>query len=141
MVLDLPGEYEVGGAMITGVGTRRYGDETGELDTIFSFNIDGVKVVVTGSIAGDLSAEKLEALGKVDALVIPVGDNDADQASAAAAVVAKLEPAYVVPVGYSKTPEAFLKELGVKPEPQPKLKLSAKELPAETQVVVLAPAA
>ena len=42
MVLDLPGEYEVGGAMITGVAA-------GET-TMFSFNIDGVNVVVTGPV-------------------------------------------------------------------------------------------
>jgi L-ascorbate metabolism protein UlaG (beta-lactamase superfamily) len=123
MVLDLPGEYEVGGAMITGVA----GGET----TMFSFNIDGVNVVVTGPVDGELSADRLEALGKVDALVLRVGDH-----AAAAALVAKLEPAYVVPVGEAK-PEAFLKEMGVNPEPAAKLKLSPKDLPTETQVVVL----
>lgn len=128
MVLDLPGEYEVGGAMITGVAT-------GET-TMFAFNIDGVNVVVTGPVEGELSAERLEALGKVDALVIRVADH-----AAAVALVAKLEPAYVVPVGYDKTPEAFLKEMGVNPEPMAKLKLSPRDLPTETQVVVLTPAA
>ena len=127
MVLDIPGEYEVGGAMINGVAA-------GE-STMFSFNIDGVNVVVTGPVEGELSADRLEALGKVDALVIRVGEH-----AAAAALVAKLEPAYVIPVGETK-PEAFLKEMGVNPEPVAKLKLSPKELPTETQVVVLTPAA
>jgi L-ascorbate metabolism protein UlaG (beta-lactamase superfamily) len=126
MVLDLPGEYEVGGAMITGV-------PAGET-TMFSFNIDGVNVVVTGPVEGEVSADKLEALGKVDALVIRVADH-----AAAAKLVAKLEPAYVIPVGYDKTPEAFLKEMGTNPEPVAKLKLSPKDLPTETQVVVLTP--
>ncbi len=128
IVLDLPGEYEVGGAMITGVPA---GDTT-----MFSFNIDGVNVVVTGPVGGELSADRLEALGKVDALVIRVADH-----AAAAALVAKLEPAYVIPVGYDKTPEAFLKEMGAGPEAVAKLKISPKELPAETQVVVLTPTA
>jgi L-ascorbate metabolism protein UlaG (beta-lactamase superfamily) len=125
MVLDLPGEYEIGGAMITGVAAGQ--------TTIFSFNIDGINVVVTGAVTEQVSADKLEALGKVDVLVVRVGDNDA-------ALVAKLEPAYVVPVGYDKAPEAFLKEMGTSPEPQPRLKLNPKELPTETQVVVLTPA-
>jgi L-ascorbate metabolism protein UlaG (beta-lactamase superfamily) len=131
MVLDLPGEYEVGGAMITAVGVGR--------TTVFSFNIDGVNVVVTGEVGGEVSAESLELLGKVDVLVTPVGE--AAQVAVAATLIAKLEPAFVVPVGYDKSPEAFLKEVGVKPEPQPKLKVNARELPTETQVVVLIPTA
>jgi hypothetical protein len=62
-------------------------------------------------------------------------------------VVAQLEPGYVVPVHYddgvSKYPvqqagvEKFLKEMGVSPEPESKLRVNPKEAPAETQVVVL----
>jgi hypothetical protein len=114
MVLDLPGEYEVGGAMINGVAAGK--------TTVFSFQIDGVDV--------EPSSAQLETLGKVDVLVIRVGEK-------AAALVAKLEPAYVVPVGYDKTPGAFLNEMGASPDPVAKLKVSARELPTETQVVVL----
>lgn len=152
MVLDVPGEYEVGGAMITGVGARRHSDEGGELATIFSIMIDGVNVVVTGAIAGDLKIDQLEALGKVDVLVIPVGGHGLTlEPEEAATLVAKLEPAYVVPVHYEdgvtkyELPQApvdvFLKEMGVNPEPVAKLKLNPKELPTETQVVVLTAAA
>jgi L-ascorbate metabolism protein UlaG (beta-lactamase superfamily) len=122
MVLDLPGEYEVGGAMINGVAAGK--------TTVFSFQIDGVNVVVTGPVDVEPSSAQLETLGKVDVLVIRVGEK-------AAALVAKLEPAYVVPVGYDKTPGAFLNEMGASPDPVAKLKVSARELPTETQVVVL----
>jgi len=150
MVLDVPGEYEIGGAMITGVGTRRHTDEAGEMSTIFAIKVDGINVVVTGPIAADLKADKIEPLGQVDVLIIPVGGHGLTlEPEEAATLVTKLEPAYVIPVHYDdgvskyEMPQAkvdlFLKEMGVNPEPQAKLKLNAKELPTETQVVVLTP--
>ena len=148
MVLDVPGEYEVGGAMISGIGTRRHTDEAGETATIFAIEVDGINVVVTGPIAADLKSDKIESLGQVDVLIVPVGGHGLTlEPEEAAALVAKLEPAYVIPVHYDdgvskyEVPQAkvelFLKEMGVNPEPQAKLKLNPKELPTETQVVVL----
>ena len=150
MVLDVPGEYEVGGAMISGIGTRRHTDEAGERSTIFAIEVDGINVVVTGPIAADLKSDKIEPLGQVDVLIVPVGGHGLTlEPEEAAALVAKLEPAYVIPVHYDdgvskyEVPQAkvelFLKEMGVNPEPQAKLKLNPKELPTETQVIVLTP--
>jgi L-ascorbate metabolism protein UlaG (beta-lactamase superfamily) len=141
MILSIPGEYEVGGSMISGVGARKFGDEKGEMATIFLFSIDGINVMVTGNIAGDVNLSKIEALGKIDVLILPVGGNDKTMDAAhAAALVTKLEPSYVIPVGYSEKPELFLHELGANPEPIAKLKLNPKELPPETQVVLLSSA-
>jgi len=148
MLVDVPGEYEVKGAMITGVPARLQIDEMGHRGTVFSVLIDGVNVVITGNISGKLDADEVEALGQVDVLIVPVGGNGLTlDAEGAAAVVAQLEPGYVVPVHYndgvSKYPmpqdgvDKFLKEMGVNPEPENKLKVNSKEAPAETQVVVL----
>jgi L-ascorbate metabolism protein UlaG (beta-lactamase superfamily) len=148
MKIDGPGEYEVKGAMISGVPARLHIDEDGHRGTAYSIVVDGVNVVVTGNISGKLDEDHVEALGQVDVLVVPVGGNGLTlDAEGAAAVVAQLEPGYVVPVHYddgvTKYPvpqagvEKFLKVMGVNPEPESKLKVSAKEAPAETQVVVL----
>lgn len=148
MVIDGPGEYEVKGAMIQGVPAQLHTDEDGRRGTVYSLVIDGVNVVVTGNIAGKLDNKQLEQLGNVDVLVIPVGGHGLTlEAEEAAAVVTQLEPGYVVPVhfddGKTKYPvpqssvEDFLKEMGVSPEPEPKLRVNAKEAPAETQVVLL----
>jgi len=86
--------------------------------------------------------------GSTDVLVVPVGGKGLTlDAEGAAAVVAQLEPGYVVPVHYddgvSKYPmpqdgvDLFLKEMGVNPEPESKLRVNSKEAPTETQVVVL----
>lgn len=148
MVIDGPGEYEVKGAMITGVPTRLHIDENGHRGTAYSLRIDGVNVVVAGNSSGKLDEDQVENLGQVDVLVVPVGGNGLTlDAEGAAAVVAQLEPGYVVPVhfddGVSTYPvpqagvEKFLKEMGVDPEPESKLRVNTKEAPAETQVVVL----
>jgi L-ascorbate metabolism protein UlaG (beta-lactamase superfamily) len=148
MVIDVPGEYEVKGAMIFGVPAQLHIDETGHRGTVFSVVIDGVNVVIAGNISGKLDEDQIENLGQVDVLVVPVGGNGLTlDAEGAAAVVAQLEPGYVVPVHYddgvSKYPvpqagvDKFLKEMGVNPEPESKLKVNPKEAPAETQVVVL----
>src|SRR3954466_15536408 len=44
--IDQPGEYEVKGAMITGVPARLHIDEDGHRGTAYSILIDGVNVVV-----------------------------------------------------------------------------------------------
>lgn len=150
MVIDCPGEFEVKGAMITGVPARLHIDEAGCRGQAYSILIDGVNVVVTGNISGRLDNTAVETLGKVDVLVVPVGGHGLTlDAEGAAAVVAQLEPSYVVPVHYADTktiyvmPQAavdeFLKEMGAKAaeEPTIKLKVNAKEFPEETQVVVL----
>jgi L-ascorbate metabolism protein UlaG (beta-lactamase superfamily) len=148
LVIDGPGEYEVKGVMITGVPARLHIDEQANRGAVYSILMDGVNVVVAGNIAGNLDESQVENLGQVDVLVVPVGGGGLTlDAEGAAGVVTQLEPSYVVPVhfddGVSKYPvpqaklDLFLKEMGVSPEPQAKLRLAGKEAPSETQVVVL----
>ena len=148
-VFDSPGEYEVKGVSITGVPARLHIDEDGERATVFSFDIDGTNVVVAGNIAGKLDERQVEKLGQTHVLIVPVGGYGLTMdAAGAAELVTQLEPSYVVPVHYddgvTKYPvpqapvEEFLKEMGATGvEPMAKLKVNSKELPPETQIVVL----
>jgi L-ascorbate metabolism protein UlaG (beta-lactamase superfamily) len=148
MVLDGPGDYEIKGAMITGVPAQLHLEESGQRGTVYSIVLDGVNVVVTGNISGKLPDDEVELLGQVDVLVVPVGGRGLTlDAAGAAAVVTQLEPSYVIPVHYDDgvstyaMPQAgveeFLKEMGASPEPESKLRINQKEAPAETQVVLL----
>ena len=148
MQIDVPGEYEVKGAMITGIPARLHIDEAGHRGTVFSILIDGVNVVITGNVSGKLDEDQVENLGQVDVLVVPVGGGGLTlDAEGAAAVIGQLEPGYVIPVHFDDgasryaVPQAgvdkFLKEMGVHPEPESRLRVSAKETPEEMQVVVL----
>ncbi len=121
MVIDGPGEYEVKGAMITGAPAGK--------STVYAVEVDDVTVGIVGKV-DQLGDQPVEALGQVDVLAV-----DATDAPAAAKIVSQLEPKYVIPVGGDTA--AFLKEMGANPAPVPKLKLTGKDLPEETTVVVL----
>lgn len=148
LLLDDPGEYEVKSCAITGVPVRLHIDETGERGNAYSFNVDGINVVVVGNVAGKLADEQVEGLGQADVLVVPVGGGGLTlDAQGAAELVAQLEPSWVIPVHYNDgvskyaMPQAkvdeFLGEMGVKPEPVSKFRLSSKDAASETQVVLL----
>jgi len=150
MVIDGPGEYEIKGASITGVPANLHIDEAGvpPVAAIYSILIDGVRVVYLGNVAAGLSNEQAEGLGQPDVLVLPVGNHGLTlDATAAASLISQLEPKYVVPTHYDDSAtkyevpqdplDVFLKEIGASPEPQPKLRVTTKDLPLETTVVVL----
>lgn len=148
MRVEGPGEYEVKGALIIGVPARLHIDAEGQRGTIYSVSIDGINVVCLGNMMPDLSDSQVEQLGQVDVLVVPVGGHGLTlDATGAAQIVSRLEPKYVIPTHYddgkTKYPmpqekvDKFLSEVGSSPEPISKLKLNAKEMPLETEVVVL----
>ena len=152
MILDSPGEYEVGGALITGVGAQLHIDKDGKNGTIYVLQIEDTNVAVLANIAPVLSDTQLEAMGQVDVLVIPVGGRGLTlDAPAAAAIVAQVEPKVVIPTHYDdgvstyEMPQdkvdVFTKELGATPEAVTKFKISARDLPEEMAVVVVKPEA
>jgi L-ascorbate metabolism protein UlaG (beta-lactamase superfamily) len=151
MLVEGPGEYEVKGALITGVPTQLHVDAEGTRGTAYRIEADHVSVGFLGNIAPGLSNEQLEILGGVDVLVVPVGGHGLTlDATAAAQLISQIEPKFVIPTHYedgvSKYAmpqdklDKFLSEMGgAKVEPQAKLKVTDKDLPLETTVVVLEP--
>lgn len=148
-VIDGPGEYEIKGAMVKGIPAQQHVDEQAK-STIYLAQLDGVTVAVLGNIAPKLSDSQLEELGQVDVLVVPVGGHGLTlDAAGAVEIISQVEPKYVVPVHYddgkTKYPvpqeklDTFLNEIGSKPEPVSKLKVTTAELPLETTLVVLRP--
>ena len=125
LVLEGPGEYEVGDVSIRGVAAQRHIDSeaTALVSTIYQLEIGGVRIAVLGNIAPKLSDDQLEAIGIVDIVVIPVGGNGYTlDATSAASLVRQLEPSAVIPVHYADatlkyevqqdTLETFTSELG-----------------------------
>lgn len=127
LVLDSPGEYEVKGVMITGVTGPSY-----------VIQADNGSVGVLGAVGADLDAEASEQLSELDALVVPLGAQL--DAEAAATLIGKLEPKYVLPITDDTAQlKKLLEELGAADAAhETKLKLG-KELPEEMTVVVLDP--
>jgi L-ascorbate metabolism protein UlaG (beta-lactamase superfamily) len=146
MVIDSPGEYEVKGALITGIATQLHVDESGQRGTALTIEADGVKTAFLGNIAPTLTDEQLDPIAGADVLIVPVGGHGLTlDATSAAHLVSQIEPKYVIPTHYNDgtkyaVPQdelsKFTSELGMKAEPESKFKVP-KEMPLETTLVVL----
>lgn len=147
-VLRGPGEYEVKGVFITGVGTfadNKKGAVNGK-NTVFVFELDDVVVCHLGALGHTLTASQVESLSNVSVLLVPVGAPDILEPSRAAEIIAQIEPSFVVPMMYRTGPETpnwepldrFAKEMGLKDwQTQDKLVIKSGDLPESTQVIVL----
>lgn len=144
-----PGEYEVGGVVITGIDS--FHDEEGGArrgkNTIFHLLFDGLNLVHLGDLGqSQLTEGQLTQIGEVDILFIPVGSVYTINGKTAAEIVSQLEPKIIVPIHYKleglkfelEGVENFLKEMGAEGVvPQTKLSITKEKLPEEPQVVVL----
>lgn len=153
-VLDGPGEYEVGGVLITGVSTfhdKKKGAERGK-NTVYVVHMDDVVFCHLGDLGHELTTQQIDEIGNVDVLFIPVGGGETIGPSEAASVISQLEPRLVVPMHYAMSPqqnfygelaplEKFTHELGLKEfVAEEKLNVTAANLPAEgeeTRIVVM----
>lgn len=147
-VFDMPGEYEVKGVFITGIGTfhdARSGAARGN-NVVFLFDFDGLTVCHLGDLGHVLNQAQVEALGDVDVLLVPVGAIHSLNLAQVSEVISQIEPRLVVPMHYRTKAETaklepvdkFFKEMGIAPMPaQPELKVTKSGLPDETQIVVL----
>jgi len=150
LIVDQPGEYEVGDFSITGIAAQAHMDDsTKKLATIYKITAGDVDVLITGHIYPDLSNAQQEAIGTVDVMVVPVGGNGYTlDAVGALKVIKDVEPKLVIPTHYAdkalgyEVPQqdlaAALKELGMEPkETTAKLKLKSADFPDTTQLIVL----
>jgi L-ascorbate metabolism protein UlaG (beta-lactamase superfamily) len=118
-------------------------------NTIFCFEIDGIRLCHLGDLGHRLSDEQVAELGQVDILLIPVGGYFTIDAAVASQVYAKLTPRVVIPMHYKTDkcdyPLAGVDEFlrGKKDVSQPdasEVEFKQQELPASTQIIVLKPA-
>ncbi len=147
-VLNGPGEYEIGGVFITGISTyhdKKKGAERGK-NTAFLFEFDGLSVCHLGDLGHIPTQSQAAVLSQVNVLLIPVGGVSTINAAQAAEVVSLLEPQIVIPMHYKTkalnikldSVSKFLKAMGLGKLPeQDTLKVTASNLPEETQVVLL----
>ncbi|QQS21646.1 MBL fold metallo-hydrolase [Candidatus Saccharibacteria bacterium] len=136
IIIDSPGEYEVGDFTIRGTAASRHVDtlEDEKWSTIYRLECGDVRLAVIGNIDPKLTDEQLESIGVVDILVLPVGGNGYTlDATSAALIVRQIEPKIVVPVHYADSAlryevpqdnvDLFINELAVPAEEMAKLKV------------------
>lgn len=142
-----PGEYEIGGVFLTGVPTGKGEKNNNDRKMVYVFDYEGVTVAHLGDLHTVLNRKEVDALGKVDVLLVPVGGREGLTPARAAEVVNLIEPGIVIPMMY-KTPaekmdlgdlDGFLKQMGIseQPEAQVSLKVTKRDIPEDTRVVVL----
>lgn len=146
-VFDGPGEYEINGVFITGVGTFHKGAVGArEHNTAFLYEFEDLSVCHLGDMGVLPDREQIEILSEADVLLLPVGGGDTLDAAKAVEVVTELEPSIVIPMHYTipgltlklETVEKFLKEMGLpRPDPVASLRVTRSELQGEETRVVL----
>lgn len=150
LIFDGPGEYEVSDISVIGIAAQAHVDEPGKLNaTMFKLVFGDQNILVTGHIDPKLSDAQLEAIGRVDILVVPVGGNGFTVDPVGALQIIKaIEPKVVVPTHYADKTLKFpvpqqalpqvLKELAMEPkETVTKLRLKQGELTDVTQLIIL----
>lgn len=143
VVLDAPGEYEIGGVLVEGLATRRADNSR---NVVFVCELDGIRVGHLGLLATAPATDMLEQL-KVDILLLPVGGGNALGGRAAQDVMTAIDPKIAIPMNFKtdlekmelEPLERFIKETGAKSEPQARLQISRSGLPGDLSVAVLQP--
>ncbi|MFZ1360938.1 MAG: MBL fold metallo-hydrolase [Candidatus Saccharimonadales bacterium] len=129
LVIEGPGDYEMGDFSIHGVpATRHLDTEADELrSTMYRIEVGDMRIAVLGNIAPKLSDDQQEEIGVIDILVLPVGGGGYTlDATSAAAIVRQLEPKVVIPTHYADTSLTY--EI-----PQDTLEVFTKELSAPVE--------
>jgi len=147
-VVRIAGEYDIKGVSIDGIDS--YHDELGGVERgkniIYRIEIDSVSIVHLGDLGQDLDEKQLGRIASPDILLVPVGGKYTLNAKKAAEITSQLEPRIVIPMHYKieglgidiEGVEKFIKEAGLKPRYEEKLKATRKDLPQdETELVIL----
>ena len=123
------------------VGGNKRGD-----NTIFCFEVDGVRVCHLGDLGHQLSDKQVAELGRIDILLIPVGGFYTIDAKVATEVCNQLKPKVIIPMHYKTDkcgfPVAGVDEFlrgkeGVSRLDASEVEFKPGELPAGTQIIVL----
>lgn len=146
-----PGEYEIEGISIIGIPSfhdKKKGEERGK-NTIYVFEIDGLRVAHLGDLGHELEDEKVEAMGDINVLMIPVGGVYTIGPQEASEVARAIEPNIIIPMHYQvpglnpqtfgklKDEKAFISELGLPERREKRLSLKAGETGETSEVAVL----
>ncbi len=134
-----PGDYEVKDIFIHGTGVATTFDKKPYIATLYSIEIEGVKIGVVGPVNEMPESKDTEILTGADILFVPVG-TDFLSAAKAYKLAVTLEPSVIIPIEYDETTlKAFLKEAGAeKVERLDKLVAKKKDLAGkEAEVMVL----
>ncbi len=145
------GTAEVKGIKFKGISTHHdeaQGKKRGS-NTIFCFEVDGIKVCHLGDLGHQLSDKQVAEAGKVDILLVPVGGFYTIDATVATKVCDQLRPRVIIPMHFKTNKcdypisgvEEFLRgKKDIRHLEASEVEFKIGGLPAETRIMVLKPA-
>jgi L-ascorbate metabolism protein UlaG (beta-lactamase superfamily) len=144
-VISSPGEYEVKEIFIKGFGSKSVYEGKERINTIYSVTLENMNLCFLGALSDiNLSSEVKEALGDVDILFLPVGDEGVLDAAKAEKLSVEIEPKIIIPMHYGEVGQKdalkkYLKTAGEENvKPLDKLTIKKKDLEGKQgEVVVL----
>jgi len=142
------GTFDVKGISFTGIETYHdptKGSQRGN-NTIFVIRAEGINLCHAGDLGHTLSRDKIEAIGPVDILLIPVGGFYTLDAAEVTKVMEDLNPKLVIPMHFKTEVldfpitgvDEFLKEKSnVRRQGSSQLEVTKQTLPEKREIVVL----
>ena len=118
-------------------------------NTIFCFEVDGVKVCHLGDLGHQLSDKQIAELGKVDILLIPVGGFYTIDTAVAGKICDQVKPNVIIPMHVQNSKcdlpiagvDKFLQgKANVNQLNASEIEFKSGELPPKTEIIVLKPA-
>lgn len=115
-------------------------------NTVFIYEVDGLRIVHMGDLGHTLSPAAVQAIGRADVILIPVGGFYTIDAVDATTVVGQLNPKVVIPMHYKTAAQsanwpgvgvdAFLTGKTVVRVQSTTIRLTPATLPAQTTVMI-----
>jgi hypothetical protein len=140
-VINGPGEYEIDGIFVYGFASE--GDD-GQINTIFTTEIEGIRVCHLGALANpSLDPKTIEDIGGVDVLFVPIAGGPVLSPKDAAKLATSFEPKIVIPVMTEgkegeEALKAFAKEIGGSIDSRvDKLTLKRKDIEGKEDKVII----
>jgi L-ascorbate metabolism protein UlaG (beta-lactamase superfamily) len=144
IVVSGPGEYEVKEIFIKGFGSKSNYEGKDRINTIYSVTLEGMNLCFLGALSDiNLSSEVKEALGDVDVLFLPVGDEGVLDAVKAEKLSVEIEPKIIIPMHYGEVGQKdalkkYLKAAGDEGvKPVDKLTIKKKDLEGKQGEIVI----
>ena len=145
-VVDGAGSYEIGGSFFNGESNRIFFDGKERINTLYGFEVDGIKICFMGLITdkASLSSEAKEIAALADMIFVPIGGGELFDPATAYKVATSFDVNVIIPYEYDdQSLQKFLKEGGQeKVEILDKYTVKRRDLDGKEGVIIaLAPQA
>jgi L-ascorbate metabolism protein UlaG (beta-lactamase superfamily) len=146
VVLSGPGDYEIDGMSITGVGGESRYDGDFHINTIYVFRMQGMDICFMGPVASrELPQGAQELMESIDILFVPIGGEPTLKPADAYKLAVQIEPRIVIPTHFSAANDEAIKKFideagatGV--TPTDKLTISTRDLSGrDTDLEIIVP--